>query len=1024
MFKLLRYFSITSLVSILIATIVLGFVYRQLAVNELMEVEKMHHTALTQAFANSLWTKFSPLLATEGLSGDELLAHPSAAGLRRAVNRQIRDLPVVKVRVYNLAGQTVFSTEAGQTGEDRSTTPMFLAARAGKVVSELSHRDSFHAVYETTENRDLLASCVPARRVADSPIEGVFEIYSDVTPFIANVKRTQLTAMLSIALVLGLLYGVLFLIVRHADKILKRQEMERREADEALRESELKFRSLTQSANDAIISADGDGAIISWNRGAQAIFGFTEEEIIGKPLTLLIPERYRAAHKAGLERMRAGAAPRMIGKTVTLSGLRRDGSEFPLELSLSSWTTKQGLFYGSILRDITERAQAQAEIARLASFPQENPNPVMEVNSSGVVTYLNPGARAHFPGMEMGGASHPVLEGLVDMFRHANESIVTREISFADQTYAQHINIKNDVMRIRMTNVTERRRIEQVLAESEARLRTLMNLAPIGIFTMDAKGGCNYVNDRWCQLTGYSEAQARGQGWVQALHPEDKEEVFTVWNEAVKNGSEFAHAYRFLSPTGRVTWVSGSAVALMDGTGAISGYIGTAMDVTERMRAEERLDYLAHHDSLTGLPNRVLLHDRLQQTMIDARRHDRLAAVLFLDLDRFKTINDTLGHETGDALLKAVAERLQGCVRDGDTVARLGGDEFSVVLADVAHVDDVARVAHKILHSVATPFQIAGKELFVTTSIGVTLFPFDDNTPEGLLKNADVAMYQAKEAGRNAYRYFTAEMNVRALERLRLETDLRHAIERNELLLMYQPQVNLKDGRLIGVEALIRWRHPESGLVSPAQFIPIAEETGLIGPIGEWVLRTACAQNKAWQNAGLPPVYVTVNVSARQLKQQGLIHSVTRILKDTGLAPEYLGLELTESMLVENVERTVAVLNELHALGVCFSIDDFGTGYSSLNYLKRFPIDILKIDQSFMRGIPGNAEDTAIARAIIVMAHGLGIKTIAEGVETEAQFAFLRTHRCDGMQGFYFSPAVPAETIAQLLQTGRQMRNE
>ena len=395
--------------------------------------------------------------------------------------------------------------------------------------------------------------------------------------------------------------------------------------------------------------------------------------------------------------------------------------------------------------------------------------------------------------------------------------------------------------------------------------------------------------------------------------------------------------------------------------------------------------------------------------------------MLFLDLDRFKTINDTLGHETGDALLKEVAKRLRECVRGGDTIARLGGDEFTVVLADVAHADDVARVAHKILQSVAMPFQISGKELFVTTSIGITLFPLDDDTPDGLLKNADVAMYQAKEAGRNSYRYFTVEMNVRALERLRLETSLRYALERDEFLLMYQPQINLKDGSLIGVEALIRWRHPESGLVSPAQFIPIAEETGLIGPIGEWVLRTACAQNKAWQNTGLPPVYVTVNVSARQLKQQNLVHLVTRTLKETGLAPEYLGLELTESMLIENVERTVAVLNELHALGISFSIDDFGTGYSSLSYLKRFPIDILKIDQSFMRGIPGNAEDTAIARAIIVMAHGLGIKTIAEGVETEAQFSFLRAHQCDGIQGFYFSPAVPAEAITRLLETKRTL---
>ena len=356
---------------------------------------------------------------------------------------------------------------------------------------------------------------------------------------------------------------------------------------------------------------------------------------------------------------------------------------------------------------------------------------------------------------------------------------------------------------------------------------------------------------------------------------------------------------------------------------------------------------------------------------------------------------------------------MQECVRAGDTVARLGGDEFSVILAEVRHVDDVARVVKKILDTVADPYQIAGKELFVTTSIGITLFPFDENTPDGLLKNADVAMYRAKEAGRNTYCYYTAEMNVRAHERLRIETSLRHALERDEFFLHYQPQIDLKQGRLIGVEALIRWRHPELGQISPTEFIPAAEETGLIGPIGEWVLQTACAQNKAWQNAGLPPMQVAVNVSGWQLKRQNLVGVVTRILKETQLAPEYLDLELTESMLIDNVAQTVAMLDELHAVGVRFSIDDFGTGYSSLSYLRRFSIDTLKMDQSFVRGIPANDEDAAIAKAIIVMAHSLGMKTLAEGVETVEQMAFMQAHACDLVQGHYLSPPLPADAIAQ-----------
>ena len=394
---------------------------------------------------------------------------------------------------------------------------------------------------------------------------------------------------------------------------------------------------------------------------------------------------------------------------------------------------------------------------------------------------------------------------------------------------------------------------------------------------------------------------------------------------------------------------------------------------------------------------------------------------MFLDLDRFKIINDTLGHETGDALLKAVAERLKTCMRAGDTISRLGGDEFTVILANVAHVDDVARVAQKIIDTFTPQFNIAGRELFISASIGITLYPFDDNNLENLLRNADAAMYHAKEMGRNTFQFYTAELNRRTAKHLTLETALRHALERNELLLHYQPQVNLKTGRIIGAEALLRWQHPEMGLIPPLDFIPLSEETGLIIPIGEWVLRTACAQAKAWEQAGFGDLQVAVNLSGRQLQHRDLAKLVKQVLKETGLDPRQLDLELTESLLMHNTGETLIAMEELHKLGVAFSMDDFGTGYSSLSYLKRFPIDTLKIDQSFVRDIPTDPDDAAIAQAIIAMAHSLGIKVIAEGVETANQLAFMRAHQCDGVQGYYFSKPITAEEVTKLLLNDRHL---
>jgi len=439
--------------------------------------------------------------------------------------------------------------------------------------------------------------------------------------------------------------------------------------------------------------------------------------------------------------------------------------------------------------------------------------------------------------------------------------------------------------------------------------------------------------------------------------------------------------------------------------------------VIQRKRAEERLHYLAHYDDLTGLPNRVLFADRLNQAMIDAGRHGRLVGVAFLDLDRFKTINDSLGHAIGDMLLKNVAERLSRCVRDGDTVARLAGDEFTIVMADMAHTDHAAQVARKVLDSLSQPFHIADHELFTSASLGMTLYPPDDSTVEGLLRNADIAMYRAKEHGGNSYHFYAADMTAKAHERLSLENDMRRALEREEFVLHYQPIVSVQTCSVVALEALVRWDHPSRGMISPADFIPLAEETGLILQLGEWVLRTAIRDGMGLAQNGLPEPRIAVNVSALQFRQQEIVRSVQHMLTAAGMRPNRLQLEITESVLMQNVEVTARALQELSESGVELSLDDFGTGYSSLSYLKRFPIDVLKIDGSFVRGIPGDSDDAAIVNAIISMAHSLGIEVIAEGVESREQFQYVRERRCNNIQGYYVSPPRSLREMTGWLRT-------
>lgn len=597
-----------------------------------------------------------------------------------------------------------------------------------------------------------------------------------------------------------------------------------------------------------------------------------------------------------------------------------------------------------------------------------------------------------------------------------DESLGLAAVKAGAQDYLCKCHVNAELLSRTVRYAIERKRLEKTLGESEERLRLVVESVREVIFHIDTNGILTFLNSAWTKLLDLPVSECLGKPILDYIVPSDRNQYLNACNLLWNSGTEsYRFELRMLKQSGEPFWLEADMTLSRDGHQQVIGAAGTLNDISQRKINEERLLFMASHDELTGLPNRSLFVDRLNHAITQATRFQRMVAVIFLDLDQFKVINDSMGHDQGDIVLCVISTRLTEMVRASDTVARLGGDEFVIVLPDLESEVDAIQIANKIMKSFEQPVWLKNQEIFIGGSVGIAMFPKDGDSISQLVRNADTAMYRSKDLGRKRICFYSPEMNSKLLERLTLENDLRRALDKDELEVYYQPKIAMATRQVLGFEALLRWRHPTRGVIGPDQIIPLAESSGLILAIGSWVLTAACRQWVAWKKMGHEKCTMAVNLSPRQFWQENLEEDIARILKETGMCSRHLELEITESSVMRNAEETIATLRRLNAMGIILSIDDFGTGYSSLSYLKRFPIHALKVDQSFVRDITFDPDAAAIAQGIIALAHSMKLQVIAEGVETDAQFELLRQWECDAMQGYYFSKPRPGNAVLSLL---------